>query len=242
MYQGIDNIINKYWTGESTLEEEAMIRQYLASDQVDDKHQDLVTLFGSLTSSGEVAMPRRMDAAMIIAFAESSDTASQQEINAFLEKYWEGHSSLSEEAALKRYFESDEVSQAHQELIPMFKYFSEETAHRIPRSVTLPISDEGIETGQIGSGKTEVKATKMRRLFPRVAAVAATLTVLLMATFMMMDGTTEQNNNYVEVTDADEALEITMEALAFLGLKYEKGSEPMRHFKQLEKTNIFTFE
>lgn len=240
MYQGIDKIIEKYWAGDSTLEEETTIQRYLSSDEVQEQHLDLVPLFNSLTQSGKESIPKRLDAAMIIQAAEAQ-TASHSDIDNILAQYWEGNTSLTEEESLKTYFRSGSVSPEHREWIPLFSYFESSAEEKILR----PVAD--FENSDTQSSKVAVtrilkqKETKVRRLFPRVAAVAATVTALLMMTFLMMDTTSEQNKTYVDAADADEALEVTMEALAFLGHKYEKGSEPMRHLKQLEKTNIFNF-
>ena len=76
---------------------------------------------------------------------------------------------------------------------------------------------------------------------PKLIAIAASLALLLTVSLHLFDnGDTMYKNKYTELEDPEEALEITMEALGFLSKKYEKGTEPMsKHFKNLEKTNVF---
>lgn len=42
----IDNILEKYWKGETSLEEEHQLRNYFKSDSIEDRHQQYKALFG----------------------------------------------------------------------------------------------------------------------------------------------------------------------------------------------------
>ncbi len=52
----IDSIIEKYWEGQTTLEEEQRLSTYLLSDQVAQEHQDLVPLFQHFKSESELGI------------------------------------------------------------------------------------------------------------------------------------------------------------------------------------------
>ena len=46
------------------------------------------------------------------------------------------------------------------------------------------------------------------------------------------------DNDMVMVDDPEEAYRVTMEALAFLSNKYEKGNKPLENIKKLKNTQI----
>lgn len=242
MYQKIDHIIEKYWAGESSLEEESLIAAYLESDELKDGHKDLIPLFAFSQTSAELSIPTPIDVSKVISMAE----AHNFNIDEILEKYWTGESSLQEEQALRRYVLSDEVSETHRFLVPIFSYYHSEKKIKALKELhggeLVKQESKTIQLNPAQKSAPEKQAPKVRRLFPRVATVAATVTALLMATFMIFQNPADNSRTYVNANEADEALEVTMEALAFLSNKYEKGSAPMKHIKQLEKTNVFNFK
>ncbi|NNE27101.1 MAG: hypothetical protein HKN09_09680 [Saprospiraceae bacterium] len=149
-------------------------------------------------------------------------------INQLLDKYWAGESSPAEEADIRSYFKSGQISDEHAELATLFNYFSNEKERRFEGELDLSF----LESKPKG---------RVIRFLPRMVLIAASLAVLLTASLHLFDnGDTMYKNKYTELEDPEEALEITMEALGFLSNKYEKGTEPMnKHFKNLEKTNVF---
>jgi len=48
----IDNLLEKYWNAETTLEEESTLGKYFNSHQVDDAHQEYIDLFQYYHNSG----------------------------------------------------------------------------------------------------------------------------------------------------------------------------------------------
>lgn len=46
MKRNIDQLLEKYWEGTTSLAEEQAIRAYFLSDEVDERHRDLAPLFG----------------------------------------------------------------------------------------------------------------------------------------------------------------------------------------------------
>lgn len=150
-------------------------------------------------------------------------------INNLIEKYWAGETSLEEERLIKTYFMSGNVSEEHEDMAPLFDFFS------IESEITVGDLDLDLEV-------TKPKP-KVRRLFPRLLTIAASMAILISASMLLFNNnSTIYKNKYTELQDPEEALEITMEALGFLSNKYEQGSEPMtKYMKNLEKTVVFEF-
>ncbi len=228
MRENIEHIIELYWSGESSLEQEQKLRKYLASKEVMPEHADMVPLFSFYKEQQTIAS-KAIDLSFLA-------TASS-EMDVLVEKYWGGEASLDEEKTIQAYMISGAVAAHHEDLVPLFAFFESQETVFMEKALDMSFMDETeAKTIQFPS---QNKEHKVRRLFPKIAAIAASLALLMMVTFSYMD--TASNTSVAEVQDADEALELTMEALAFLGHKYDKGANPMKHIKQLEKTSIFNF-
>ena len=170
------------------------------------------------------------ESAMMSKFIDISAITGEHlsELELAIESYWSGESTIEQEAMISEYVASGQVSTNHSELIPLFSYFAQE------KDITLD-NDLGLDK------IAKQPEAKVRFMFPKVMAVAASLALLLMFTFNFMSSETSYKNTYTEVEDPEEALEITMEALAFLGHKYDKGTKPIKYIKELEKTDVFRF-
>jgi len=229
VYNNINHTIEKYLAGESSLEEEQLIREYVASAEIAEEHKDLVPMFDYFNTAQQTVMTKQLDISYL-------GDNSAESMHALVEKYWNGETSLEEEKILTGYLTSDNVHEDHLDMVPMFSFFENQNAVRMEKALDLSfVNDKSTE-----EAKQTQKTTKTRWLFPKVAAVAASMALLLMFTFNMMNSDSG-NASYVEVQDPEEALELRMEALAFLGHNYDKGAMPMKHIKQLEKTNVFNF-
>lgn len=157
-------------------------------------------------------------------------------IDDILTKYWAGESAVEEEDQLHAYFQSDNIKPEHQEYTPLFSFFNDQKAIAFEGELDL----EFTKTVERELPASVEKKTKTRSLFPKLIAVAASLALMVMFTNNFKQAPKDSFAN-TEVLTEEQAYEITKEALAFLGNKYEKGSDPMKHLKQLEKTNIFKF-
>ena len=240
MSSNIDNIIEKYWQGTTSVQEESLLRDHLAKEPFSEGHASLKAYLDFSGSSQNVKIPKAVDASSIIAIAENIAMPSKSDIDNLLESYWTGDSSIEDYDTLEAYFTAGQVAEQHQYIIPLFSYFQESRRIQVLDEVRV---DDIISDGEAASDEEpaplpQISNSRVRRMMPRLAAIAASFVVLLVATFYMMENT-KTTKTYADAAEADEALEITMEALAFLGHNYEKGSKPMAHIKQLEKTNIF---
>lgn len=63
-----------------------------------------------------------------------------QKIDELLERYWEGETSLEEERALKRYFESADIAERHLPVAPLFSALSLEQKVRRPEPRPKPVT------------------------------------------------------------------------------------------------------
>jgi len=153
-------------------------------------------------------------------------------IQSLIDKYWEGETSLAEEQAIKQYLSSNEVSEDHKDLIPLFSYYKMESG--------LSLAKEELDLSFVREAKP-----KVRYLIPKIMGIAASFLLLFSVTYQYL-GVSEDaiyTGKYTEVEDPEEALEIAMDALGFLGNNYSKGTTPMsKGFKGLEKTDVFNFD
>jgi len=220
--QDTSALIEKYWAGETSLAEERVIKNYLLSNKVADNHKDLIPLFAFFEEQEGIMMQKSIDTATITG-------VEQSQLDLAIEAYWAGESSLEQEGLIEDYVAAGNVKSKHAELVPLFSYFQDQKGITINKDLELD--------------KIAVKPEpKIRFMFPKVMAVAASLALLMMFTFNFMSNeSASYKNAYTEVEDPEEALEITMEALAFLGKKYDKGTKPMKYIKELEKTDVFRF-
>ena len=54
-------LVDKYWAGESSLEEEQQLRSYVLSDKVSDAHKDLVPLFQLFEDQAILKLEKELD-------------------------------------------------------------------------------------------------------------------------------------------------------------------------------------
>lgn len=62
-----------------------------------------------------------------------------REIDALLERYWEGETTLEEERALKAYFASGEVNERHRSVAPLFRALREEQSLQLAARI-IPVA------------------------------------------------------------------------------------------------------
>lgn len=145
------------------------------------------------------------------------------DIDNLLKKYWEGETSLEEEKQIKLLLSSTDENTLHNEKT-MFSFFENEKKIKY-------------------SGKLSSKETKViKHNFIRSISIAASIVMLFAyGTLIYTNNGIGNQNNIVrhEITDPDEALEITKDALAMLAVNYKKGEESVTStIENLEKLDI----
>lgn len=143
---------------------------------------------------------------------------NKQKIDILLNKYWEAESSVAEEETLKEYFLSEDIHADHMPYKKLFSAYRMESKRQPTRKLSL--------TKEMIS-KYDKKESKISRIRP-LLKYAATLLLLIAAfsyfsnQFNYIPTDTMYAGKYTEFVDpeqSEEALEITLDALSFLGVK-----------------------
>ena len=160
-------------------------------------------------------------------------------MKALIEKYFEGETSLEEEARLRDYFNSgQEVPDDLREFQPLFQHFSTEREQ--------VLSDDFDEVLFQKMDTTETKVVQMRtwpRQLLRVAAVGTVLVVAMI--FLQKTNTTQAQQASIdwskyEIKDEKVAYEETVKALKLLSSKLNKGTKKASdEMRQMEKVGKY---
>lgn len=216
MKHNIDDLLDKYWDGETSLEDEKSLRQYFCSNDIDESHLAFRDLFGWATESATVTCPVTDD------------------VNVILEKYWNGETSVQEENVLKAYFKSGKVSDNHLAFADLFSFFDEQAQITFDDSRSKDDKKDSPKTGQIIS-----------IFYKKWGYAAAAASVLIIASVFVIKNfnteTTQPSYTSVhEIEDPEEALRVTKEALAMVSKKFRKSQESIKeNMGALEKATIF---
>jgi hypothetical protein len=155
-----------------------------------------------------------------------------------IEKYFNGETTLEEEARLRAYFSGDKVEESLQQYQSLFRFFEAEKGQQV--------SDDFDQTLlcrlEEGGGKVVLMQTWRRNLL-RMAAVGA---VLLIAFFFLEKPFVHPNvqagidwSKY-EIKDEKLAYEETVKALKLVSAKLKKGSrKASREVEKVEKVSKY---
>lgn len=159
---------------------------------------------------------------------------NKSQIDQLLEKYWNADSTIEEETMLKNYFVSDQVDSSHQQYAHLFQFFKDKS--EIVSQKELSLTQE-----QVNKSQFKVIGLNTRNLFK----YAAVLVVLISGYAAMMNLMPSNSTNTIyagkfttldEEQDAQEAYEITMEALSFLSNKINTSeSEIQKNLVPVQK-------
>lgn len=142
-------------------------------------------------------------------------------MEALLEKYFEGETSIAEENELKDYFSSPNVAEHLEQYRPLFGYFAEAKEQKLTNNVTL-IS----------------KKKKVAWL-----SIAASIVVMMgIGTYTYFNvNTVKENQELGTYDDPEEALEATQRALAMLSDNVNVGIEGVKYLQVYEVTKNKAF-
>ena len=142
-------------------------------------------------------------------------------MEALLEKYFEGQTSIAEENELKDYFSSPNVAEHLEQYRPLFGYLAKAKEDKFTQKVSL-----------------NSKKQKVAWL-----SIAASIVVMLgIGTYTYFDANTAKENQELGTyDDPEEALEATQKALAMLSDNVNVGVEGVQYLKVYEVTKEKVF-
>lgn len=153
-------------------------------------------------------------------------------INKLIDKYFEGETSLEEEAIIQAYFIKGEIADDLKMYAPLFGYFEEEKQTTLSNDFDTKLFQELENRGKV----VPMRNTRMYVL--RIAAAV----VLLIGAFFTIQNLQPQEQEIVweeyEPETPEEAYEVTKEALQLLASKLSKGTkQATSQVSKVKKTN-----
>jgi len=157
-------------------------------------------------------------------------------IQKLLEKYFEGKTSLGEEAELRACFREEKVPKELEPYQSLFRFFEEEKKRQL---------GSGFDDQLLQQLKKKDKPVKIRNLFPQAIRIAAAIAVLIGAFFIYQTINKPKTSakrivweNY-EIKDPKLAFEETKAALRLLSSKLNgganKAAEEVEKIKKVSK-------
>jgi len=203
-------LLEKYWNCDSTVEEEQQLKSYFSQNDIDAELSEYKDVFAVLGAQSQLSTP--------ISFP--SETTLR--IHELLEKYWDCNSELSEEAELKAYFISGNVDKSLSSYSDLFNVLHTEG--------NIQAGNIAIERKLEVTSQESVEKAKTFSISKKWIGIAASL-LLVGALWFNTDILKPQKETaFAEyaVDSEDEALEVTMEALAFLSGKLDKSTTKIK--------------
>jgi len=233
----IDALIEKYYSAETSLEEERQLKAYLNDDQLPAKYNDIKALFGYYDMAQGQTM--ELDIAALISDQDA-------DIDELVARYWKAETSLEEEQQLRSYLVDGQYDKKYAEVAALMGYYTHQAQATTEIDIESVIQEtEGHQVSdQEGSAPKEAKARviSLRKMMSAVAAIF----VLGFAAVTVMNSTkpdTQYKGKFVQLdeeADAQEAYEITKQALALLSSKMKKGSDTVsKSVSKAEAAKIF---
>ena len=244
MNNNIDELLQKYFEAETSLQEEAILRAYFVGGDISANHKEYEPLFSFFIDRRSKQCD--MDLAKILEDIDVDDT----DIDALLEKYFEAESSLEEERWLQTYFSKGNVADRHQAYTHLFGYFTEMKEETCDLDFATVLKDEVKSEINIKviQPQSDVRIIPVRKYLGAVAAIFVmgfgALTIMKMYT-----SSTGQIKEYTykgkyvmldDPSEAEEAIAITKDALAYLSNRMNKSSKKvLTSVSAAQKADIF---
>jgi len=142
-------------------------------------------------------------------------------IEALLEKYFEGETSIAEENELKDYFSSANVAEHLEQYRPLFGYFTEAKEQKFTNNLPL---------------------VSKKRKVAWLSIAASIIVMLSIGTYSYFEvNTVNENRELGTYDDPEEALEATQKALAMLSDNVNVGVEGVQYLQVYEVTKDKVF-
>ncbi len=144
-------------------------------------------------------------------------------IKQLLERYYDGETSLEEEASLRAYFKNNEVPEELLTAKMQFQFFAEAQKEQL----TKEVFEERLYT------PPKAKVRKLR--LPRFAYAAAASVALLLAGYFLLPTNTTPKRQYSSRKNPEQAYEDTKRALLFISAHLNKGTKDVKKIKKLHQ-------
>ncbi|HEA29738.1 MAG TPA: hypothetical protein ENH91_07070 [Leeuwenhoekiella sp.] len=141
---------------------------------------------------------------------------SNKHIEAWLEAYFEGESTLEQEQKLRAYFTGDTVAPYLEKYIPLFAAFAEAKQERYTGEINLPVS---------------------RKKYPWLSIAASILVIVgLFLFFNNRNDNADNRNDYGTYKDPQVAALKTKQALFMMGSFIDQSTSRLNALDEFEKT------
>ncbi|MEL6536190.1 MAG: hypothetical protein AAFQ98_12310 [Bacteroidota bacterium] len=159
-----------------------------------------------------------------------------QRIETLVEKYWEGETSLEEEAEIRKALRQPNVPQNLQKEAELMGFWTSE--HAVTLSTVRDYAMQRVHlTNKDDSSTREAKSIRLNPLWMRVAATVVIGVALYVWNFQ---GNSNQNPLTAlvslgsEVTP-EETYDEVRDALLFISMKMKQGTDPIDNLKELQQ-------
>ena len=153
-----------------------------------------------------------------------------------IEKYFEGETTLREEAELREYFNSGEADESLRQYQPLFQHFENEREQGLNADFDQKLK------GKLESSAKVVRMQRRERTWLRIAAMVA---VAIGAFFYLQHPVTQPQQQAInwdkyEIKDEKVAYDETVKALKLLSSKLNKGSKKAaQEVEKMEKVSKY---
>jgi len=157
-------------------------------------------------------------------------------IEALVEKYWEGETSVEEEKELKQFFSTSDPSQwpeSLREVADLFRYYAAEEANQ-------PL-DQAFDDRLLSQLKARPsgKENKLRPLYPSWLKLAACLVLVVSLVLVFRNRKTEtlavQRTEQDTFEDPQKAYEETRKALLLVSVQLNRGKSYAREIRKINE-------
>jgi len=168
-----------------------------------------------------------------------------EKMNELLNKYWEGETSLEEEATLIAYFNEGEVAEEHKAYAPAFQLFGNYRKTEMPAGFEERLQSK-LTAVPASAPSEKVVATRGRVInIRRAMSIAASFVLLVTATYFLMPTLmgNQKSDLYTDTFESPEeaAAEIRM-ALGMLSAKVNESTAMIEDgFKKLDEANNLSY-
>ena len=162
------------------------------------------------------------------------ELAEIKRVEILLDKYWQGESTREEEAALKKYFNGDNVADHLKYIQPLFVMLQQNGGKELGNNF-----DEDIKRRLKPKGLTSLRRSS--QLAGNVVKIAATLVLVLVAIYLLRPGLDRNDNSDDQAVqlgtfdDPKEAYEQVKKSLQLVSVKLNKGSGYMQELSKFNK-------